>query len=87
MRDDPYASRYYPRAEQEPGITSTAVEFPDRFTPLQRFTLRLVLFLVVCYIILAVLMVVSSATYAAPAAMPEIIEPAWDCAGAKLGRM
>ncbi len=87
MRDDPYPSRYYPRAEQEPGITTTAAEFPHRFTPLQRFSLRLVLFLVVCYALLAVLMVMASAGYAAPATLPEILEPAYDCAGAKLGQM
>lgn len=84
MRDDPYPSRYYPRVQQELTVASPTAEMPDRFSPLQRYTLRLLLFLIFCYVLLGILMLVSPGSYAAPVDAPVAVESAWDCAGAKL---
>lgn len=84
MRDDPYPSRYYPRVQQEPTLSSTAAELPERFSPLQRYTLRLLLFLIICYALLGLLMLLSPGSYAVPMDAPAVLEPAWDCAGTKL---
>ena len=66
MYDDPFALRTY--AYPAPDRTESAMTdaFPHPHGPLRLYARRLLLLIIVCYMVLALLFIVSSRSFAAP---------------------
>lgn len=73
MHGDPYPSRYYPRLERDPLITTAVANFRQHEPAWRIHSARLLLLLAAFYLAIAILFLASSSSHAANAPTAEPI--------------
>lgn len=79
MHDDPYPSRYYPRLERDPLVTTAVAELRHHQPAWRSHSARLLLFVIAFYLVMALLFLASNSSHAASPESAPVAGEQVDC--------